>query len=428
MITCLLALTFAAAPPSDGAPLAAQAFTVLRKHCYRCHGQDGAVEGGLNYILDRDKLAARKKLTALMMRTERGRMPPPEVKVRPTAEEIAALRRWVEAGAPREQPAAQRQLVSEAKVLQWVLADLENTDRRGRRFLRYFSLAPLANAGAGPDELRTYRNAVSKLLNSLSWHPKVRIPQPIDEAGLVLRFDLRDYLWDANLWNRLLTEYPYGVVVESGVSRAVLVNTATRMPIVRADWFVATASRAPLYYDLLQIPANLGELERQLRVDPALNIQQERVARAGFNGSGISRNNRVLERHDAMNGAYWRTYDFEAVPQNLIERNILLPDRRNIFAYPLGPDAGENGFQHAGGEVIFHLPNGLHAYLLVTDRNQRADRAPTATVSAPNRPARAAEAGVSACTATPAASTPRTTRSAATSPGTARLSAAPTPS
>ena len=40
-----------------------------------------------------------------------------------------------------------------------------------RRFLRYFSLAPIANAGAGDDELQTYRNALAKLLNSLSWHP-----------------------------------------------------------------------------------------------------------------------------------------------------------------------------------------------------------------------------------------------------------------
>src|SRR5262249_32944258 len=204
-----------------------------------------------------------------------------------------------------------------------------------------------------------------------------------------------DYLLDANLWNKVLTEYPYGVLHDTAVARAVLNATATRMPVVRADWFVATASRAPLYYELLQVPSNLGDLERQLRVDVAANIQQERVARAGFNGSGVSRNNRVLERHDAMNGAYWRTYDFEAVPQNLLERNILLPDRRNIFAYPLGPNAGENGFQHAGGEVIFNLPNGLQGYVLVNANNQRLDKGPTAIVSDPKRPDRAVEAGIS---------------------------------
>src|SRR3954452_14068416 len=176
------------------------------------------------------------------------------------------------------------------------------------------------------------------------------------------------------------------------------VATASRappMPVVRADWFVATASRAPLYYELLQIPAALADLERQLRVDVAVNLQQERLARLGFNGSGISRNNRILERHDAMNGAYWRTYDFDAVPQNLIERNLLLPDRRNVFAYPLGPGLGENGFQHAGGEVIFTLPNGLQRYVLVTAANVRINKGPTEIVSDPKRPDRAVEAGLS---------------------------------
>ena len=46
----------AAAPPRQaGRPgLAIEAQAVLRKHCYRCHGQDGAVEGGFNFILERE--------------------------------------------------------------------------------------------------------------------------------------------------------------------------------------------------------------------------------------------------------------------------------------------------------------------------------------------------------------------------------------
>jgi WD40 repeat protein len=386
-------------PPRE---LASGAQAILRRTCYRCHGEDGAVEGGLNYILDRDMLVARRKIvpgqpekSPLYRRLVKGTMPPSGEKPRPLPDEIALLRRWIETGAVGTRTDTEASLVSEEKVLEWVLRDLDKRERRARRFTRYFSLVPLANAGHGPDELRTYRNAVAKLINSLSWHPRISLPQPIDPRGLVLRIDLRDYQLDANSWNRLLADYPYGVLHDSAVARAVLVATATRMPVVRADWFVGTASRPPLYYELLQIPANLGELERQLRVDVGANIQQERVARAGFNGSGISKNNRILERHDAMNGAYWRTYDFEAVPQNLLERNILLPDRRNVFAYPLGPGLGENGFQHAGGEVIFNLPNGLHAFVLVNANNQRIDKGPTAIVSDPKRPDRAVEAGIS---------------------------------
>ncbi|MGH7172760.1 MAG: c-type cytochrome domain-containing protein [Gemmataceae bacterium] len=382
--------------------LAHKAQTILKANCHRCHGRDGAVEGGLNYILDRDKLIARKKVlpgkaeqSPLFKRIAAAKMPPPGEQPRPSPADLAIIKQWIDAGAPSAQPRKQRAIVTEAEVQDLILADLEKQEKRRRRFTRYFSLAPLANAGAGDDELATYRRALGKLLNSLSWHPRITRPKPIDLAGLVLRIDLRDFLWDANLWNRLLADYPYGVLLDTAAARAVLIGTATRMPCVRADWFIANASRAPLYYDLLQIPTNASELERQLRVDVARNIQQERVARTGFNGSGISKNNRVLERHDAQTGAYWRTYDFEAVPQNLIERDILLPDRRNLFAYPLGPGFGDVSFQHAAGEIIFNLPNGLHGYLLVNANNVRQDKGATAIVSDAKRPDRAVEAGIS---------------------------------
>jgi dipeptidyl aminopeptidase/acylaminoacyl peptidase len=193
----------------------------------------------------------------------------------------------------------------------------------------------------------------------------------------------------------VLAEYPYGVAEDAGAFRAVAAAAATRLPVVRADWFLATASRPPLYYNLLQLPTTAGELERQLRIDAAADIRQERVARAGFTGSGVSRNNRLIERHVGPHGAYWRTYDFEAVPQDLADRQNLLPDRRNLFAYPLGPGRTADTFQHAGGEVIFHLPNGLLGFLLVDANDRRIDKAPTQIVSDPRRPDRAVEPGVS---------------------------------
>ena len=401
VLFCMFAAGSSEAGP-EPTELARQAQAILKANCHRCHGQEGTVEGGMNFILDRAKLVARKKIlpgkaeqSPLFQRMAGGKMPPAGEQPRPSPADLAIVRRWIEAGASPLQPVRVRVLVSEADVYDLILADLDKLEKRRRRFTRYFSLAPLVNAGAGADELATYRHALSKLLNSLSWHPRIALPKQVDPAGLVLRIDLRDYLWDANLWNRLLADYPYGVLLDTAVARAVLVATRTRMPCVRLDWFIANASRAPLYYDLLQIPTSASELERQLRVDVAQDIQQERVARAGFNGSGISRNNRVLERHDAQNGVYWRTYDFEAVPQNLIERDILLPDRRNLFAYPLGPGFGANSFQHAAGEIIFNLPNGLQGYMLVNANNVRQDKGATAIVSDPKRPDRAVEAGIS---------------------------------
>jgi WD40 repeat protein/mono/diheme cytochrome c family protein len=400
----LIALAAPARAADDPKQLAQQARAVLKAHCYRCHGQDGSVEGAMNYVTDLAKLVARKKVvpndlkgSRLYRRVDEGTMPPPDEQPRPSAAEIAVLKKWIEAGAPAGEVTT-RTPISQADVYAAILADLETMDRRARRFQRYFTLTHLHNAGLADEELQTYRNALAKLVNSLSWGSKIVNPVPVDANRTVLRIDLRWYVWDATIWNRILQEYPYGILDDSVSARAVSVGTAAKQPLVRADWFVATASRAPLYYEVLQFPASLTELEKLLRVDAAENIRQERVARVGFNGSGISRFNRVLERHDSAQGMYWRTYDFDEPPANLAERiqGGLVPDRRNIFAFPLGPGGlAENPFQHAGGEAIFALPNGLHAYYLVNAENARLNKGPLNIVSDPKRPDRAVEAGVS---------------------------------
>jgi WD40 repeat protein/mono/diheme cytochrome c family protein len=400
----LLAFVLPAHAADDPKQLAQQAQAVLKTHCHRCHGQDGSVEGAVNYVTDLAKLVARKKVvpndpkgSRLFRRVDDGTMPPPDESPRPSAAEIAVLKKWIDAGAPAE-AVAERKPIAQSEVYAAVLADLATMDTRARRFQRYFTLTHLHNAGAGDEELQTYRNALAKLVNSLSWGSKIVLPVAVDANRTVLRIDLRWYVWDATVWNRILQEYPYGVLDDSVGARALSVGTLAKLPLVRADWFVATASRAPLYYDVLQLPASLTELEKLLRVDAAENIKQERVTRVGFNGSGVSRFNRLLERHDSAQGMYWRTYDFDEPPANLVDRvnGGLLPDRRNIFAFPLGPGGlAENPFQHAGGEAIFALPNGLHAYYLANAANARLDKGPLAIVSDPKRPDRAVEAGVS---------------------------------
>ncbi|MFO0801788.1 MAG: WD40 repeat domain-containing protein [Gemmataceae bacterium] len=404
-IAPLLLLAFVSPASADQKlELADQAKVVFKTHCYRCHGQNGTIEGGVNYIGDLSKLVVRKKVlpgdaagSRLYKRMDEGTMPPPEENPRPSAAELAIIKKWIDAGAPGADAAASKPPVSNGDALEAVIADLEKIDRRSRRFQRYFTLNHLHNAGLSDEELQTYRNAISKLANSLSWNPRISVPVAIDPGKTVLRIDLRWYQWDATVWNRILQEYPYGILDDTIAARAVSVSTAAKLPIIRGDWFVGTASRAPLYYDVLQLPSNLADLERQLRVDAVLNVQQERVMRVGFNGSGISRFNRVLERHDSAQGMYWRTYDFDEPPASLTERvnGNLLPDRRNIFAFPLGPNLVENPFQHIGGEAIFALPNGLHGYILAKADNARLDKGPIAVVSDPKRPDRAVEAGVS---------------------------------
>jgi hypothetical protein len=382
------------ASPAEGGALARQAHDILATYCYRCHGKDGTAEGGLNYVLSRDKLVARKKLvpgsaqqSKLYRRVSRGEMPPEGEEPRPRAAEIAALGRWIDAGAPDSgtPAAAPRSFVADSDLLARILADLQRTPERDRRFVRYFSLAHLANAGLSEDELQTYRHALSKLVNSLSWHAEVVVPRAVDPGRVLLRIDIRDYKWNVRVWQRIRAAYPFGVLPDSPAARECARATECDLPYVRGDWFVATASRPPLYHDVLQLPDTDRKLEEQLHVDVLDDIQQERVARAGFNGSGVSRNNRLLERHESgFGGAYWKSYDFAD--------NV---GRHNLFACPLGPGPGARTFEHAGGEIIFALPNGLQGYLLVNGRGDRLDRGPTSIVSDPRRPDRAVENGLS---------------------------------
>ncbi len=378
--------------PSVG-DLARRAQEVLRTHCYRCHGENGTAEGGVNFILDRDRLTARRKLapgdperSRLFRRVRQGEMPPEDVARRPGPDEIAALGHWIAAGAPAaEAPPAPRDFLAPDRLDALILSDLRSLPERDRRFARYFTLANLFNAGLSEDELDTYRHALSKLLNSLSWNRTVVRPRPVDPARSVYRIDVRDYRWGDAVWERLLAAYPYGVLRETEAVRECLVAAGGRLCHVRADWFVATASRPPLYHEVLQLPDAERRLEEQLHIDVREDVRQERAARAGFNGSGVSRNNRLIERHESPYGAYWKSYDFAD--------NV---GPRNLFAHPLGPGAG--GFAHDGGEIIFSLPNGLHAYLLADGQGRRLDKAPSAVVSDPKRPDRAVENGLSCMT------------------------------
>jgi tetratricopeptide (TPR) repeat protein/mono/diheme cytochrome c family protein len=378
----------------DKQALARQARVLLETHCYRCHGKDGANEGGFNYILDREKLVARRKVipgqpekSRLLKRLTSADdpMPPADEKVRPGADDIRVLRSWVAAGAPAAEAAPpKRTFLAPNEMLRLIRADLDKVPERGRRFARYFTLTHLYNAGLSEDELQSYRHALSKLVNSLSWGSRIVGPQPVDPARTVLRIDLRDYQWNEKVWDAILATNPYGVGSDLEPARESYDLTQCRQPNVRADWFVAAASRPPLYYEVLQMPATLGDLEKLLRIDSAENIRQEKVARAGFNSSGVSRNNRLIERHEAGGVMYWISYDFAG--------NI---GRQNLFAHPLGPGDGASAFHHDGGEVIFTLPNGLHAYYLATAAGKRLDKGPLAIVSDPRRPDRAVENGIS---------------------------------
>jgi hypothetical protein len=301
-------------------PLAEKARTVFKSYCYRCHGQDGRNEGGLNVVTDLEKLVESKRVipgdperSKLLRRIVSGDMPPevdfedqaanPPALPRPSAQEIATIREWIAAGAhPLAASIPERAFITDREVLKTIRDDLQATNARQRKFIRYFTLAHLRNAGYNEDQLQTYRHGLSKLLNSLSWNRTIKLPAPVDAARVILRIDLRDYLWDDAIWQSIRSAYPYGLHYEGTLAAPIYEWTDCALPWVRADWFVFAASRPPLYHEVLRLPDTAEALERKIDVDVAANIRQDRVARAGFTASGVSRNNRLIERHESTHG------------------------------------------------------------------------------------------------------------------------------
>jgi serine/threonine-protein kinase len=316
-------------------------------------------------------------------------MPPEDEKQRPTDADLAVVKKWIEAGAPAPAaaPVKERPFRSVKDELTAMRDVLRKSRREDRPFLRFFTLMHLYNMPqdrVGDRDLRVYQAALSKLLNSLSWKRDIVVPEAADASKTIFVVDIRKLDWDRkHLWQEVLNLYPYGLTHErwpdnegtNELAREVYELAGTDLPAVRADWFIATASRPPLYHALLQLPTDAAQLERQLDVDPCKNFQRGKLARAAFNGSGVSGSNRLVERHEALHGAYWKSYDFKSSA-----------GRGNLFVFPLGPDFDDNpfgrqAFKHDGGEIIFNLPNGLQGYLLVDGKGKRIDAGPVEVVN-----------------------------------------------
>ena len=360
---------------------------IFENSCNDCHGEGGSyteqlilqypavIEDGSVIPRDPENSELYKRLLGP---TDNGfQMPFNSDPLSPEA--IETIRQWILAGAPDWNlvPQLDRSFITTDTILDSIQTHLDTLAAFDRPYARYFSLTHLYNAGEPDETLIDYRNALSKLVNSLSWGRNVTNPEPIDPEETIFYIDLRRYEWEkgTNRWTQIEEAYPYSIELtvetETGLLRK-LTNLREAMdcnvPFVHVDWFLATASLPPLYNDILGLPETDRALEAELDVDVAANLQTApgiRVWRAGFNNSGVSRNNRVIERHTSSYGAYWKSYDFAGSVGT-----------QNVFSYPLN-------FTHDGGEIIFNLPNGFQAYYLIDATGNRLDVAPTTIVSNP---------------------------------------------
>lgn len=283
-------------------------------------------------------------------------------------------------------------------------ADLAKLPAAIQPHVRYMSLYSTPPA----DRLRV-RQVLNGHCNGLSREPDLTPVAivPGSQAALV-RVVLRDYSWSAATWEKLVDPY-FSAAVETSyedpweggtwpgdgkyykpntftVRRVIKTQalapwltetpdtqkkladvvawTQSKMPVVRADWFMnqtaAAADRSPNYYDFIGVK-NEKDFQRLVGVDVALAESRKSVHREAVAVSGVALKARAIIRLGAIDGGYWKTLDFKT---NLDAKNPLRVLGKEI----------EDGFDAT--EQIASLPNGMLAYFLGNAKGEAQAAAP----------------------------------------------------
>lgn len=371
---------------------AAQA--ILVGNCSTCHnptantGNFADVDNVLAMLRSGMLVAGDPDSSLVFRRIENGTMPPAGTTPRPDADDTEIMRDWItsclEEEASEVFPACDGDVISEASMIAEMTDDITSIQSGDRQFIRYFTLTHLHNSGICGDALDIYRSAMSKTINSLSIDPRMTRPEPIDTEETIYRIDLRDYGWDAivgqDKWDLLVEANPYAFERIGSDADTLKDFSETNIPFQAGDWLVHGATVSPLYYDMLELPNSLSDLEAQLGLDIEDDIITREVARSGFLESEVATNNRVIERHEqptAIDRYLWISYDFAAAVNN-----------KNIFANPVD-------FDEDVSQLIFSLSNGLQAYMIVDAAGNRLNEAPINIVTDPRQDDRTVRNGIS---------------------------------
>ncbi len=382
--------------PAKG--MAKKVLAIFETSCASCHSADRS-DGGIGDILDLENLILTDQVTPgspkrspVFTSMKDGKMPP-DGKV--SSDDLALVEKWILGGALTGTTATTRTFVGEASMQKACAEDLLSVAESSRKTTRYLSLVHLYDASVSDKTIATAVQGVAKLLNSLSLADKVKAVDTFNSEKTLIRIDLGDFGWDEATWSKLSKPYPYLIVPKDSKALGVMQEeTGSQVPVIRADWFLGTASRPPLYYQMMGSGTSLSEFEKNLNLTLDEDIAGQKVIRAGFNNSTVSTENRVIERHETGNGPLWRSYEF-GTSENT----------QNVLKNPLGPtvgsggkdqrsrdgpkgiiipgvDSGALGDNHAfntdGGEFIYSLPNGMLGFYIIGQTKNRIDEAPVA--------------------------------------------------
>jgi len=243
--------------------------------------------------------------------------------------------------------------------------DLNKADNDDIPFYRYISLTNRFTAGVCAEGgLDADRDGMVKMMNMLSIKASIGEVVPVNNDETLYRIDLRDFDWDRQItvggvlfndvWEAIADANPYAIeFVGDDVDDAKL-DTETDFPLMFADQMMDVAVIGNLYYAIIgvDVAQPLSAFITTLGINVADNIANEDVIRAGTTKSRISRQDRLVERHDIeiRGGAYWQSFDF------VDDAN------ESIFEDPFG-------FTPGGTEAIFTLPNGMLGYIIADEND-----------------------------------------------------------
>jgi hypothetical protein len=382
---------------------------ILRVNCGSCHTGAGA-SGDMGYILKLDELIKNGKVvpgnkedSQIFVRMQQQTMPPAfQQKQRPTYSQIDLVGKFIdELQLPDPQACDDAPAFQDIDTqIEKMSDDIATLDAEDQPFTRYLTVTYSSNAGECGRALQRQRYALFKTINSVSTDTRVHQPVAIDDDETIFRVDIRDYNWDRDIdleddqvvdfndgWDAIIADdaaAPYAIEYTGDQADDLIADSGTTVPFLPVNAFVQAVEFGDLYYTLIGAKANLFDFELQvLNIDTKAEIADDNLMRAGFSNSGVSKQERVLNRFDSGIAAglnYWISFDFDggnggdrAFVAQGIERDIA---NESIYADPLD-------FAFAGGEAIFSLPNGLQAYYVANAAGARLATAPIGVVIDP---------------------------------------------
>jgi mono/diheme cytochrome c family protein len=366
--------------PNELAKAAAE--NVLLEACGQCHGTNLSITeakgGGFNFINDIDQLVAKGYIVPLdpensriIKRMRAGEMPPPNQGFSPVADsDIEVVASYIKNpnfwDLPEQDDCSKSgQVFGFDDLYAAVADDIAGEDADDQVNFRYIALTNRFTAGVCADTaLDNDRQALIKMVNSLSNQTSVETLFEVNKERTIYRIDLRDYGWDrpisvngtafTDVWEAIAGNNAYAVQFTGDDADRAIEDAGTNFPVMLADSMLDAATIGNLYYAIIDVDVNQTIdqfILDTLQIDVVADLEDSDLVRAGTTKSRISRQDRVVERHEinARPGAFWQSFDF-ADDQN-----------ESIFEDPFA-------FNEGGREAIFTLNNGLLGFLIADDQ------------------------------------------------------------